>query len=235
MTQSQAIESVLIICLTDDPFLPPARGAFGGSVNVMFNLGAFLLRQGRSVTFLSTTSDGTDPMVTEISERCQAWHVPLRKTDGGSVAYYEFHEHVANITDFCQRRFGSDPPNAIVSYNWNSGLVGCDLAAQWHIRHLHFILSLSRARRKAGDPPQKLSPRWTEAELRIFSEADHVVAASTAEMEEVRALYPECDINDLTCIHLGVDSRVFSPRPRPLSDYIRWATDCFTERSETLP
>jgi hypothetical protein len=228
-------DHVLIVCLTDDPFLPPARGAFGGSVNVMFNLGAFLLRRGKVVSFIVTSSKKKKDEVRYISEKCNVHDIAVHGENGEPVAYHEFHDHIDTITNYCFEQFSKNIPKTIISYNWNSGLVACNIAAQWRIPHLHFVLSLSRARRKAGDPPQKLSPNWTAAEIRIFNESDHVIAASSAETDEIKFLYPECKIKNITCIHLGIDSNVFSPRPRSISDYIRWSANCFTKRAAQIP
>lgn len=227
----------LVICLTDDPFVPPARGAFGGSVNVMFNLGAFLVRRGHSICFLSTNPKIEKPAREELSKRSSIWRIPIKDENGHEVSYNNFDRFVPVVTEFCLSAYEIDGRpifDFLISYNWNSGLVACDLARQWGVRHIHFVLALAQARLRAGESSRKVTPQWQIAEERIFREADHVVAASSNEVAEIISLYPTCNPARLTCIHLGINVDVFSPRPRPLSDYVRWASSRFAERSEEI-
>jgi len=227
-------KKILLLCLSDDPFLPPARGAMGGSALMMYNLAAFLVRKGNHVTFLVGSSDVDQPVYERIAQLCHIWRIPVKDDQGNSVPYYAYAPYCDHAMEFCQTQFDCSTFDQLISYNWNSGIVACDLAKHWNLPHLHFVLALARAREAAGEGLHKITAPWRNAEIRIFNEADKVVAASTNELNEIQTLYPECAIKDLQCIHIGIDIDVFSPCPRTIPDNICRATDRFTQGVEEI-
>lgn len=235
MTTSSA---VLVLCLTDDPFLPPASGAFGGSVNVMFNLGTYLVRRNKSVIYVVSSADNNDISMETIGTRCSIFRIPVQHDDGTEVKYFQYAPYIGKISSTCLANLfgaaGRLTIDTIVSYNWNSGLVACELAKRTSIPHVHFVLALGNSRLLAGESDKKVNQDWISAEEKIFSEADCIVAASTSEVGEILSMYPTCPATKVTCIHLGVDTDVFSPRPRSVSDYVCWSSSRFAQGAEEI-
>jgi len=102
--------------------------------------------------------------------------------------------------------------DAIYSHYWLSVAAGDRLASLWRVPHEAMFHTLGdvklRARASESERPERL-----EAERRLVHRLDRVVAATEHERQLLRQIY-RVDAGRVAVIPLGVDLRMFTPRPQ---------------------
>ncbi|MBF0327517.1 MAG: hypothetical protein HQL42_21065 [Alphaproteobacteria bacterium] len=201
----------------------------------MFNLGTFLVRRSRRVMYVVCSGQIDQVEIEEVNPLCSIMRVPLRHKNGSEIKYFEYEPFIGEVYLKCLQGLSAagwkDNIETIVSYNWNSGLVACELAKFLAAPHVHLVLALGKSRLASGESEKKVNSAWIAAEEKVFSEADCVVASSTNEAEEIKRMYPGCQSDKIACVNLGVDVDVFSPRPRSVSDHVCWSSRRFAQRA----
>ncbi|TAK74806.1 MAG: glycosyltransferase family 1 protein [Dehalococcoidia bacterium] len=101
---------------------------------------------------------------------------------------------------------------AIYSHYWLSVVAGDLLAARWGAPHAGMFHTLGdvklRARASESERPERL-----EAERRLVHRLDRIVAATEHERQLLRQIF-RVDGGKVAVIPLGVDLRMFTPRPQ---------------------
>jgi D-inositol-3-phosphate glycosyltransferase len=101
----------------------------------------------------------------------------------------------------------------IHAHYWLSGLAGLTLREEWNISLIQMFHTLAIMKdRVARSPEEEPSDLRLESEARLLKQADHVVAATPAEVAQIQWLYRE-DTSRVVVIPPGVDTSHFYPIP----------------------
>jgi D-inositol-3-phosphate glycosyltransferase len=220
---------VVIACFVADPLDPPGHDRFGGGHLFLFDLGRYLVRMGDRVTYVTRLNDSSKPVREEIGSRCTIHRLPVGPAEEISpgatgLLLDELHQScAATLRDELAQR------PVLHSHYWIAGEVSRRIAAEHGLVHVHSILSLGRVKRETGEPAEATDALRDACELRVFSEADHLIAVCRDEWSALERLYPELPPRPPTIIPYGVDPNVFYPRPERPDDYVRRAAGRFTE------
>lgn len=220
-----------VLCLTDDPFDPPGYGRHGGSHRVMFDMGRHFIRRGATVIYFTRLNSPLKPVVEQLGSRCEINRISVGPPE--SMPYYECADLLDEMAQGVREitELSTLPLDRVVSYNWLSGEVAARLYAM-NVDHTHYVLTLGRAKRAAGEPRDKVTDFWLECEDRVFAHARRIVTCSTHERDDLKHFYPAVDPQKIFCIPLGVDLNVFGRRPRPTDHLVRRTADRFSEGAE---
>ncbi len=113
----------------------------------------------------------------------------------------------------------------IHSHYWLSGLAASDLQAEWGLPIVHMFHTLGEmkvrvTRSEDADPDQRI-----QEETRVLKEAERVVAATPAEVAQLKWLY-RADTSKIVVIPPGVDLSHFYPIPEDeAKEYVGIAED----------
>lgn len=198
----------------------------------MFDLGRHLVRRGARVTFVTRRDSLEKPATQEFGELCRIIRVAAGPPQ--PIPYYRYEEYIDQAALAVEAIPELQPHlvTTVVSYNWNSGLVAARVYPRGAVDHVHYVLALGRARRAAGESPEKISDAWLQAEETVFSHASRIVTCSTSERAELAAFYPFIDSSCIHYVPLGVDTEVFDRRPRDPGHLVRRAATRFQEGIE---
>jgi len=102
----------------------------------------------------------------------------------------------------------------IHSHYWLSGLAALALREHWQIPIIHMFHTLGAMKNRVARSPEEVSSEQRlQSEQRMLREADHIVAATQAELAQFQWLY-RADPNRITVIPPGVDTSHFYPIPK---------------------
>jgi glycosyltransferase involved in cell wall biosynthesis len=197
----------------------------------MFDMGRHFVRRGASVIYVSRLNSPQKPLLDEIGSRCRIHRIRVGPPE--PMPYYEcaalLEEMAAAVRELAELNAGA--VDRVVSYNWLSGEVAARLYPA-ATAHTHYVLTLGRAKRAAGEPKDKVTDFWLACEDRVFAHADRIVTCSTRERQDLETLYPSVDPKKIFCIPLGVDLNVFGRRPGSTDHLVRRASDRFSEGTD---
>jgi D-inositol-3-phosphate glycosyltransferase len=225
---------ILMLSVIDDPFDPPGGERFGGGHLFVFDLGRYLIRKGHYITYLTRANDPGKSEKEQLGSMCTIHR--LRVGPLSDVPPVELGPFVPELTlksIALLDEIGSF--DVIHSHYWLSGIVARELAARRPTHHVHSLLSLGRVRRVAGEESKLGDVERDRGEIRVFTEADRLIACCPAERRDLQTLYPEIPHNHICIVPYGVDCDVFLPRPESSRDYVRRTTRRFAQGAADVP
>lgn len=99
------------------------------------------------------------------------------------------------------------------SHYWLSGIAAMQLKADWNIPILHMFHTLVLMKNRVARSPQEIEGGYRiDGEQQILRAADHIIAATPAELAQLQFLY-HADKSRITVIPPGVDTSHFYPIP----------------------
>lgn len=212
---------VAIACLSNDVFAPPGNGWIGGGQLGAYENGRYLVSQGARVTYILRRTELSQRERQSFGPRCTVLRVSNGVTGGGKPGELgaSLMEMVSDGVDKLQ----AEPilPNMVHSQYWLGGALGRAISQALAIRHIHFFLSLGRLTDPLNPHSSTQRKIRDELELKIYEDADCLVAQSTFVAEKFKVLYPEISHDRVSVIHHGVDHKVFTRRPESTGDYLR--------------
>ncbi len=171
-------------------------------------------RQGVLVDIYTRQQDPEAPHVKEIWPGVRIIHLPagpIRAYPKGEV-YNHLPEFVAGLRQFVAE--DGVVYDLIHSHYWLSGWVARELKRDWNVPIIHMFHTLGRMKdavaRTAAEREVDIRDR-VEQEIMHF--ADHIVAATPLDKEQMLSLY-DADAAKISVIPCGVDLDMFRPIPR---------------------
>jgi D-inositol-3-phosphate glycosyltransferase len=217
-----------MISVIDDPFDPPGGERFGGGHLFVFDLGRFLIRRGHRVTYITRLNDPRKLDKEQLGPMCTVYR--LRVGPLSDVPPSELGGFLAEMTSQSLALLDNISSfDAIHSHYWLSGIIAREIAARWPTHHVHSLLSLGRVRKSVGEELRPGDEKRDRDEVRVFNEADRLIACCPAEKKDLQALYPEIRHQRIYIIPYGVDNDVFLPRPESSHDFVRRTARRFTQ------
>lgn len=224
---------VLILTHIDDPFDPTGVYRFGGGSTFVFDLGLHLVRERHRVTYVCRINDPSKSTHERVGPLCDIYRLPSGPF--ADIPPADFGAHLEEFTAALKSIIGGiEPVDVIHSHYWTSGVVARELVAAKPARHVHNILSLGRLRQLCGEESRDSDQDRDRGEVRVFKEADLLIACSPAELRDLCTLYPEVPHARIEIIPYGLDLSTFFPRPQHSIDLIRRASRRFTEGASIL-
>ncbi|MBF0383481.1 MAG: glycosyltransferase [Magnetococcales bacterium] len=225
---------IAIICLSNDIFVPPGAGWFGGGQLGAYENGRYLVSQGARVTYILRSSQINQKQRELLGPRCTILRIP--ETAPGSGKPNERGMDMPSMIKAGLELLLNEPhlPNIIHSQYWIGGALGHAISQKHAIRHIHFFLSLGRL---TYPPSGELSLQQTtrdQWELEIYRYANCLVAQSFYLANKFKKLYPEITHEKVSVIHHGVDHLLFTRRPESTSDYFRRSSSRFSQGFDQL-
>lgn len=102
----------------------------------------------------------------------------------------------------------------IHSHYWLSGLAGLKLRTIWNVPMVQMFHTLAVMKNRVARSEEEAAPESRlESESRLLQESDKVVAATQAELAQIRWLY-RIDTDNVAIIPPGVDTTRFYPIPK---------------------
>lgn len=222
---------LLFVTLTDDPLDPAGIRRYGGAQQFMFDLGRYLVRRGHNLVFVTRKSRADKPAHQDLGPRCRVYRPEIGPLE--EVSHHDLwelrDEFSSAVVSFVSNEAQFD---AVLSYNWISGLAAAKTGIEPHIHH---ILSLGRVRQELKEESHPSDNVRDHCEIELFNRADTLVCACRDELNALRNLYPEVKSSNATVIPYGVDPNVFRPRPREAHAYLRRKAERFQEGLSDLP
>ena len=117
-------------------------------------------------------------------------------------------EFVDNVLQFARRE--GITYDLIHSHYWLSGWAARDLQAVWGAPIVQMFHTLGEVKNQIAAPSEREPQRRIDGEREIMQFADHLVAATPAEEEQLVTLYG-ADPRKITIIPPGVDTQMFHP------------------------
>lgn len=225
---------ILMLCLTDDPLDAPGSGRVGGGHLFVFDLGRFLVRQGHQVTYIVRLNSRNKPEFEKIGPNCNLHRIPVGPKE--DIPTYrlatlldELSHAAAGIVERSNNSF-----NIVHSHNWSSGEVARRLPKINSTFHVHSLLSLGRARIALGEERTSQDDLRDKCEVRVFSEANQLIAVCPGELDDLVNLYSDVENPNISLIPYGVNSHVFYSRPQYADDNIRGKISRSTQRPDNV-
>ncbi len=171
-------------------------------------------RRGVLVDIYTRQQDPEAPYVKEIWPGVRIIHLPagpIRPYPKGEV-YNHLPEFVARLRHFVAE--DGAVYDLIHSHYWLSGWVARELARDWDVPIVHMFHTLGRMKDAvARTVAEREVDVREEVEQEIMCFADHIVAATPLDKEQMLGLY-EADAAKISVIPCGVDLDMFHPIPR---------------------
>lgn len=182
-----------------------------GGMNVYVReLSRELGRMGVEVDVYTRSQNPAIPRVVSLGERAQVIHVaagPERPLSLEGLADH-LDEFVEGIEDW---RIARGDYDLIYAHYWLSGLAGLALRDRWTVPVLQMFHTLGRLKNSVARSASEVEPlRRIEAESRLVSAVDRMVAANVVEQEHLRRLYG-ADRTRIAVVPCGVDTALFRP------------------------
>lgn len=99
----------------------------------------------------------------------------------------------------------------IHSHYWLSGSAGLELRERWDVPLIHMFHTLAHMKNRVAPSPAEHEPdERVRVETRLLREADRVIAATRAELAQIRWLYRE-QTENVSVVAPGVDTSHFYP------------------------
>ena len=126
---------------------------------------------------------------------------------------------VDGILSFAEKK--SIQYDLIHSHYWMSGIAALELKAAWGIPVIHMFHTLGLMKQRIARAPHEAEGAYRiQGERDVLQLADHIVAATPAEMAQLQWLY-EADTSQITIIPPGVDTcHFYSISKDEAKDYI---------------
>lgn len=221
---------VAIICLSNDIFVPPGAGWFGGGQLGAYENGRYLVSQGARVTYISRMSEKKQRQKELLGPRCTVLRIPEFNPDSGKPS--DRGTDITSMLKAGEELLLNEPhlPNVVHSQYWIGGALGHIISQAHTLRHIHFFLSLGRltnpTRGLPPSPQQTIRDQW---EIKIYRHANCLVAQSFYLANQFKKLYREIDYGRVSVIHHGIDHRIFTRRPESTGDYLRRSSSRFSQ------
>lgn len=171
-------------------------------------------RRGVLVDIYTRQQDPEAPYVKEIWPGVRIIHLPagpIRPYPKGEV-YNHLPEFVAGLQQFVAE--DGVIYDLIHSHYWLSGWVARELERDWNVPIIHMFHTLGRMKDAvARTVAEREVDVREEVEQEIMRFADHIVAATPLDKEQMLGLY-EADAAKISVIPCGVDLDMFHPIPR---------------------
>ncbi len=218
---------ILFLVLSDDPLDPPGDTRYGGAQLFMFDLGRHLVRKGHEVVYISRKSRPDKPLYQELGSASRIHRIVAGPE--AEINHHTLGKVFKEIREAVKKILAQEAAfDAVLSYNWISGLAAKETGITPHIHH---ILSLGRVRIALGEEEDKSDEIRDSGELEVFQAATRLVCVCDDELNSLIELYPEIDNTKATVIPYGVDTDVYRRRPLDANIFIHWAPERFKEGS----
>jgi D-inositol-3-phosphate glycosyltransferase len=206
-TPRPELRRVAIVSEHASPLIPPGSSEAGGQNIHVAGLALELGRRGLDVVIHTRRDDAYLPEQVELAPNVVVDHV-----DAGPATHVAREALLPLMDDFAEelsRKWARNPPDVVHSHYWMSGLAALVAGRSHEIPVVHTFHALgSEKRRHLGKRDPSPTVR-IEAERRVASEVDTLVATSAAEVEELAAMgaHPA----RVAVIPCGVDTTLFTP------------------------
>lgn len=228
------IMRIVMLSLIDDPFDPPGGGRYGGGHLFVLDLGRYLVRNGHRLTFLTRLNEPSKPLHEALGPRCDIYRI--RVGPEADINPTDLAPWLRPLTEQTMEIVRSTGPfDVLHSHYWISGIVARELVEHYPTFHVHSLLSLGRIRYEVKEQRYTHDDERDQAEVKIFREADRLIACCPAELNDLKRLYPEVSSAHCYVIPYGVDTDVFFPRPESPSDFVHRAANRFKKGSPDFP
>lgn len=210
----QTIRRVAMLSMHTCP-LANLGGRDTGGMNVYVReLSRELARRSIHVdVFTHLRFEGAPAVVHDIP-RFRVIHVPAGPA--GPVSRETLYHHVPDFVDNVDRvaRDEGIRYDLVHAHYWLSGLAGIGLRRRWDVPLLTMFHTLARVKTRHMDV-EETGPDMLRgsAEQRVMDGSDRIVAANTAERDEILDLY-RVDARKIRVSPLGVDPAMFFPRDK---------------------
>jgi mannosylfructose-phosphate synthase len=187
----------------------------GGQVVFVLELAKRFAELGYAVDVV-TRGFEEQPEEDRIDERLRIWRIPF----GGPsfIRKEDMHDHLEEferrlLVRIAERERRYD---IVSSHYWDAGWSGQNVAEELRIPHVHTPHSLGAWKRRTMDGPAdelEATYRFDERirkEFLVFRRADHVIATSHEQVEQLRDDY-EVPEDHMTMIPPGIDERRYTP------------------------
>ena len=186
-----------------------------GGMNVYVrDLSRELGRRGIGLDVFTRSQDEHQPHVKEdlgfgnrVIHIAAGLEVPLPR----DILYQHVPEFVGGVREFA--RAHNEVYDLIHSHYWLSGVAARSLRAAWEVPFIQMFHTLGHMKnRVATNPGDREGALRIREETALLRDADHVIAATPAELAQMQWLY-RADVSRVTVVPPGVDLNLFYPRP----------------------
>lgn len=171
-------------------------------------------RRGLTVDIFTRSQDPAIPRISrKLGETVRVVHLPA-----GPEQPYDKNKTVEHLPDFVAgiRAFADAEGlryDVLHSHYWLSALAAHHLRTIWGAPIVHMFHTLARLKNQVALTPADREPEFRERyETDVMRFADRIVAATTLEREQMRALY-DADPARIAIVPPGVDLELFRPLP----------------------
>lgn len=183
-------------------------GEDAGGQNVhVAALAAALARRGHDVAVYTRRDDPELPEQVEMLPGVRVVHVPA----GPVQVLPKDHllPHMPELGRWLARRWVTERPDVVHSHFWMSGLAALEAAERVPVPVVHTFHALGTVKRRHQGAKDTSPAGRVEAETRVATEADLVVATCSDEVAELEAMgVPRSQVRVVPC---GVDVQLFGP------------------------
>lgn len=212
LPDARKLKHLALLSVHTSPLAQPGTGDAGGLNVYVDQVAKQLTTRGIAVDIFTRATSSTDrPMFTTDDG------VRVHNLQAGPLAKIRKDELPAYLCSLVSGtlRVGAHNPagyfDAIHSHYWLSGLVGSVASDRWNIPLIHSMHTLAKVKNltlATGDTPEPTLR--TQGEQQVVQDADHLIANTTTEADELIDLY-QADPNQVSVIHPGVDLTLFAP------------------------
>ncbi len=155
------------------------------------------------------------PEMDDLGMNVRVWRIPF----GGPsfIRKEDMHDHIdAFATNFIAAAETGATYDVVNSHYWDAGWAGQQIAEELEIPHIHTPHSLGWWKREdmGGDPEEQERTYRFEERIRkeylIFRRADHVIATTWQQVEQLQKRY-ELPDHHVAMIPPGIDERRYTP------------------------
>lgn len=211
---------IMMISDHADPLAKIGSKESGGQNIYVMNLASFLAHAGLEVDVYTRWDRASKKEVVEVQPGFRVIRVKA-----GPRAYMprdNFLEVIREFTTNIKARIEREnlQYDSIFSNYWFSGIIGLKLAKSYRLPQVHVYHSIGKIRfetlKKQSEPSPEVCEFFAKRikwEQKIAEQVTTIITTSPVEQAEIIKLF-KVSIDKITCIPVGVDTRLFHPYPR---------------------
>lgn len=201
---------IAMLSLHSCPLDVPGRRDTGGMNVYVHQLARYLGEKGNPVDIFTTSHPGDSGESAKPCRNVRLVHLPVNRTGGKLGLLPQLPDLAAAIAGYASAR--NQDYKIVHSHYWLSGVVGIQLARQWHAPHVVMLHTSARAKnfyiRAGADPALR-----EKAEKNVLASADLIVASTIMERVDLEWMY-SAEVSKMAVIPCGVDLEMFRPHPK---------------------
>ena len=213
--RKQTVRRVAMVSVHTSPLAQPGTGDAGGMNVYVLNTARELARSGVEVEVFTRATCSDEPPTVEAAPGVLVHHIPAGPFEG--LSKNDLPTQLCAFTGGLLRAEAHNRPghyDLIHAHYWLSGQAAWVAADRWGVplvQTFHTLAKVKNAQLAEGDSPEPIGR--VVGEEQITTEADLLIANTTAEAEELHRYY-NADTRRVEVIHPGVDLGVFRPGDR---------------------